>query len=85
MGSIEKKIERLKSKPCDFTWKELKRVLGHFGYQELKHGKTGGSRVKFYNKDRASLITLHRPHNPEIIKKCYINDILKKLSEDGIL
>ena len=85
MGRIEKKIERLKSKPRDFTWKELKSVMSHFDYQELKHGKTGGSRVKFFNKDQNSLIVLHRPHNPETLRGYQIDLVLTKLSEAGIL
>jgi hypothetical protein len=36
MSKFEKAIARLLAKPKDFTWKELKTVLGHFGYQEKR-------------------------------------------------
>ena len=50
MSRIEKDIERLKSKPKDFTYEELKRILNHFGFIEDNKGKTSGSRVVFINK-----------------------------------
>lgn len=44
MSKIEKLIERLRSNPRDFTWEEFKKVLKHYGYEEMTKGKTGGSR-----------------------------------------
>lgn len=85
MGNIDKLIERLKSEPKDFTWKELKRIMTYLGYGELSHGKTSGSRVKFHNKELNSLINLHRPHNPEILKPYQLEYILEKLSEVGLI
>lgn len=32
MGKIDKLLERFKSKPKDFTYDELKKVLNHFDY-----------------------------------------------------
>ena len=47
MGSAEKLINRFLKVPKDFTWDELASVLGEYGYESLKTGKTGGSRRKF--------------------------------------
>jgi hypothetical protein len=47
MGRRDKLITRLKSRPRDFMWEELVRLLEGLGYAEAKTGKTGGSRRRF--------------------------------------
>ena len=47
MSKIEKAIERLKSRPKDFTYDEMKMILNNFGFIEYNKGKTSGSRVEF--------------------------------------
>ena len=49
MSKIEKDIERLKSKPKDFTYDEMKRLLNNLGFIENNKGKTSGSRVELKN------------------------------------
>lgn len=85
MSSFKKALERLKNKPSDLKWNEINRILKQLGYDQLKSGKTSGSRVKFYNKDKKSLLSLHKPHNPEIVRKYQIEYILTKLKEDGVI
>lgn len=80
MSKIEKDIERLKSKPKDFTYDELKRILNNLGFVEYNKGKTSGSRVKFIN-NRNLIIELHRPHPRNILKPYQINLIIDKLKE----
>ena len=63
MSRIEKDIERLKSKPKDFTYEELKRILNHFGFIKDNKGKTSGSRVVFINKYTNEKIDLNKPNN----------------------
>jgi|GEM_PF-3814939 len=36
--------------PSDFHYDEMVKLLGHFGFVEIKKGKTSGSRVKFENE-----------------------------------
>lgn len=79
MSRIEKDIERLKSKPKDFTYEELKRILNHFGFIEDNKGKTPGSRVVFINKYTNEKINLHKPHNGNNFKPYQIKDVLEKL------
>ena len=81
MSSFQKALDKLKSNPKAFTWKALARILSHFGFEEIKKGKTGGSRVKFYHKASGTLIVVHRPHNPEILKPYQVDDVLQKLKE----
>lgn len=80
MSKIDKLIKKLKSNPRDFTWDELKKVLTHFGFEEIKKkGKTGGSRRKFIN-DKQDIISLHEPHPEKIIKTYVIKQIIEHLN-----
>lgn len=84
MSRIEKEIERLKSKPKDYTYEELKSLLNKLGFLEYNKGKTSGSSVKFIDKfDRK--IELHKPHPSNIIKSYKIIDIIEKLKEWRII
>ncbi|MDX5429061.1 MAG: type II toxin-antitoxin system HicA family toxin [Bacteroidota bacterium] len=76
MSKIEKLIDRLQSKPRDFTWSELKRVLKYFGYVERK-GK--GSRRKFIHQDGTTII-LHEPHPKPVLKIYMIELVLQHLN-----
>lgn len=78
MSKIEKEIERLKSKPKDFTYDEAKRILNNFGFVENNKGKTSGSRVKFVD-EKNRIIELHKPHPKNILKPYQINLIIDKL------
>lgn len=78
MSKIEKEIERLKSRPKDFTYDEANRVLNKFGFIENNKGKTSGSRVKFIDKNN-TIIELHKPHPKNVLKAYQINLIISKL------
>jgi hypothetical protein len=41
----EKLIARFLSMPSDFHYDEMVKLLGYFGFVEVKKGKTAGSRV----------------------------------------
>lgn len=82
MAKIEKLIEKLLSKPTDFTWEELIKILAHFGYRELRKGKTGGSRRRFAD-DENNIITLHKPHPRNILKPYTVKDVVAHLKERG--
>lgn len=84
MSKIEKEIERLKSKPKDYTYEELCNLLNKLGFYENNKGKTSGSRVTFINKDDVK-IDMHRPHPSNIVKMYKIKDILKILIEKGLI
>ncbi len=66
--------------PKDYTWEELIKVLGIFGYVEIKHGKTGGSRRKFADEKR-NVISLHKPHPGNIVKEYAIKQVIEHLKE----
>lgn len=81
MSSRDKLIERFKSQPSDFTWSELTRLLGLFGYEEYE-GR--GSR-KSFRADGLPRIKLHRPHPGSIVKRSALREVLKLLNEAGLL
>lgn len=78
-------IERLLSKPKDYTFDEAKTLLNRLGYELYTKGSTSGSRVKFYRESDQAKILLHRPHNPELFKSYMINDLIQNLRERGDL
>jgi hypothetical protein len=79
MTKKKKLFDRFINVPADFTWDELKSVLGHLGYVEIvSKGKSSGSRTKFVNAQNR-IISLHRPHPDQIIKKYVIRQLLESL------
>ncbi|PYF77200.1 type II toxin-antitoxin system HicA family toxin [Pedobacter nutrimenti] len=79
MTKINKLLKRFYSKPRDFSWMELTRVLSHFGYEEISKGKTGGSRRKFANRNK-KVISLHEPHPGNILKAYQIDLVIQQLN-----
>ena len=61
MGQKEKLIEKLLSKPRNFTFNEAETLLGYFSYCRSNKGKTSGSRIIFTHLDYGSIL-LHKPH-----------------------
>jgi len=84
MAKIDKLIERLLALPKDFTWDELVKILDHFGYKEIKSGKTGGSRRKFADAGN-HIISLHKPHPGNILKHYQLKEVVTSLKEKGII
>lgn len=84
MSKKEKLIKKLKSKPKDFTYDELKTILNYLEFFESNKGKTSGSAVEF--KDRfGRKIVLHKPHPSNIIKLYKMNEIIDLLEEWRII
>lgn len=82
MSRNEKLLSRLLSVPSDFTWDELVRILAYYGYNELKGGKTGGSRRKFMDGKKI-VIALHKPHPSNLVKGYAIRQIVEHLKANG--
>ena len=68
MTKREKLLERLLAKPKDFTWDELTRLMGAYGYYPNNKGKTSGSRVQFECENSEDILQIHKPHPSEILK-----------------
>ena len=84
MSKYEKLLLRLLSVPSDFTWEELISLLAKYGYEELKKGKTGGSRRKLADKTN-NIIILHKPHPGNIVKQYAIRQVIEHLREKGYI
>lgn len=85
MGKKEKLIERLKSKPKDFTFDEAETLLGYFSYFRSNKGKTSGSRVLFARSDGVSPILLHKPHPGNELKGYQIQQLLDVLRQEELI
>ena len=83
MGKKEKLISRLKEKPKDFTYDEMKTLLGYFGFSE-RQSKTG-SGVKFINKELNIIINFHKPHPNSQLKSYILSQVIEKLMEEGLI
>ena len=84
MSRREKLIARLKSKPNDFSWREVNSLLEGLGYRLAKPGKTGGS-VRQFIHPSASKIVLHEPHPDGIVKGYVVAKLLRSLSRDRLI
>jgi hypothetical protein len=84
LSKKEKLARRLLSHPVDFTFDELKTLLGSLGFTMETAGKTSGSRVVFSNSDD-DYIRLHKPHPRNILKRYQIDDIISNLKERNLL
>ena len=83
VGKKEKLIERLKSRPKDFTFNEMRNLLELLGFEMSNKGKTSGSRVKF--KQGNISVFLHKPHPHKELLECQVKDILDILERVDLL
>lgn len=84
MTRKDKLIRRLLSKPKDFTWDELKTLLAGLEFEEVKVGKTGGSRRRFVNSSGV-VISLHEPHPHNTLKRYQIEQVIESLKQEGLI
>lgn len=84
MNRHVKLVMRLRRRPKDFTWDEMVRVLEGVGYRESGAGKTGGSRRRFIHPHAPSIL-LHKPHPANIVKSYVIDEVLRLLTEEGLI
>jgi hypothetical protein len=75
-----KRLERLRQRPKDFTWDELVALLKGLGYTMKTGG--GGSSRKFIDADKRKIF-LHKPHPENTLKAYVIDDVLTALEEHG--
>ncbi|WP_057940096.1 type II toxin-antitoxin system HicA family toxin [Algoriphagus resistens] len=78
MSKKEKLIVRFLGVQSDFHYDEMVKLLGYFGFKEVKKGKTSGSRVKFEN-DEGIPVMLHKPHPSGIMKQYQMKQVKELL------
>ena len=69
--------------PKDFTWDELVRLFGIFGFAVDNKGKTSGSRALFVKDSEAH--TVHKPHPSNVLKRYSLKQVLDFLIEKGFI
>jgi len=84
MSKKEKLLQRLTSKPKDFTYNEAKSILNNLGFIEDNKGKTSGSRVVFVN-EYGEKVEMHKPHPGNILKTYQINKLINILKEMEVI
>ncbi len=84
MGRKEKLIQRLKSKPKDFTFDDAEALLNYLDYIRSNKGKTSGSRVIFSNENHGDIL-LHKPHPQKELKAYQIKQLLGILKQEGLI
>ena len=82
MGTYDKALIRLQSKPKDFTWSELQRIMTHSGFQELANS---GSRRKFFNPATKRVAIFHRRHPIDTLLPYQVKDALNFLKQEGVI
>ena len=85
MSKLDKAKERILSIPTDYSYTEVKGLLGKLGYTEYNKGKTSGSRVMFYRKSDSRVIMLHKPHPGDIMDKSAVKCLVEFLKGNGDL
>ncbi|HEX7359477.1 MAG TPA: type II toxin-antitoxin system HicA family toxin [Bryobacteraceae bacterium] len=79
MSQREKLLDRLKSKPKNFTWSELENLLEGLGYTQERGA---GSRRKFIHRKTGTMISLHEPHPRKELKAYQIKAVLEHLNQE---
>ncbi len=84
MGQKEKLIQKLKSRPTDFTFEEADSLLGYFDYSRSNKGRTSGSRVMFTSKQHAPIL-LHKPHPRKELLAYQVKQLVEILEQEGLI
>jgi predicted RNA binding protein YcfA (HicA-like mRNA interferase family) len=81
MGTKEKLLFRLFSRPHDFKWEDLVTLLCGYGFKMLKNK---GSRHKFFHPDNKRKLSFHKPHPENTVKRYVIDQTIAVLKDMGI-
>ena len=84
MGQKEKLINKLKSRPKDFTFDEAETLLKYFTYNRSNKGRTSGSRVMFVSDEYAPIL-LHKPHPRKELLDYQIKQLIEVLEQEGLI
>lgn len=84
MGQKEKLIQKLKSRPADFTFEEAESLLRYFNYSRSNKGRTSGSRVMFTSKQYTPVL-LHKPHPRKEQLAYQVKQLVEVLEQEGLI
>ena len=84
MGQKEKLIQRLKSKPKDFTFDDVEALMGYLTYTRSNKGKTSSSRVMFVSPEHPPIM-MHKPHPRKELLAYQVKQLLEILEQEGLI
>lgn len=82
MSKSGKLLQRLLSLDGAFSWQDLESLLSQLGYDKREGA---GSRVKFDNGNADMMISLHRPHPGNELKRYVRKQVIEKLRMGGLV
>ncbi len=85
MSQLEKLNAKLKDLNKILKYTELKKLLRGLGYEESTKGKTSGSRVAYINKEISHIISLHKPHPGNELKRYEKQYVLTELTKMDLI
>jgi len=83
MSKKKKLVNRLKSKPKDFSFAEARTLMGMCGYSMSNAGKASGSQVYFTRESKA--FYMHKPHPQKELHMYQVNAIISELEKEGLI
>lgn len=84
MGQKDKLIQKLKSKPKDFTFGEAETLLGFCSYTRSNKGRTSGSRIAFISNSHPP-IYMHKPHPRKELLDYQVKQLRQILEQEGLI
>ncbi len=83
MSQKDNLIQRLRSKPKDFTVAELDSLMGKCGCVKNCRGKTSGSAIAYIHDETQRVLKFHTPHPKKELKMYMIDRVIDFLEEVG--
>ena len=84
LGQKEKLINRLKTRPRDFTFDEAERLLSYLNYNLSDKGRTSGSRVMFTSEEHPPIL-MHKPHPRKELLEYQVKQLIEVLEQEGLI
>lgn len=81
MSQKDDLIERIKSKPKDFTVLELDSLMSKCGCTKLSRGKTSGSAIAYMHEETKCMLRMHSPHPRKELKPYMVKSVIEFLEQ----
>lgn len=82
MAKLEVLLARIKSRPTDYTVRELNTLMAKCGCK-VGHGGRGSS-LQYYHMETGRMLTFDGPHPGNTLYRYQVKDVLNFLSEIGV-
>lgn len=84
MSKKEKLLEKVKQRPKNLTWDEVKTLMRKCGF-EMVNAKGGGSRRTFVHIISRQKVSLHEPHPQPTLLPYMVDLLIEALEQAGEL